>query len=208
MLFQRSLSHMAANFSYLIGDPGTKRAAIVDPSFDGRPLQKLAEEAGYEVAYVLTTHHHIDHSADAKRLARDAGAKTAAHALSPVKPELALKEGDVLRLGEQVKIGVLHTPGHTEDSVTYEVRGKLLTGDTLFVGSFGRVDLPDSNPRKMWESLVRIAGLDPALEVCPGHDYGPRPTSTVGAEKRTNAAYRVTSAQQFIDLVSGGPVEI
>lgn len=208
MLFERALSHMAANFSYLIGDPGTKSAAVVDPSFDGRPLQKLAGEAGYDIAYVLTTHHHIDHSADARRLAKDAGAKRAAHAVSPLKPELALKEGDVIRLGEQVKIGVLHTPGHTEDSVTFQVRGKLLTGDALFVGSFGRVDLPDSDPEKMWESLQRIAGLDGALEVCPGHDYGPRPVSTVDAEKRSNAVYRVKSARQFVDLVTGGPVEI
>ncbi|MEM3206706.1 MAG: MBL fold metallo-hydrolase, partial [Halobacteria archaeon] len=172
-----------------------------------RPLQRLADEAGYSVAYVLTTHHHIDHSADAKRLARDAGAKTAAHKVSPVSPELALKEGDVLRLGERVKIGVLHTPGHTEDSVTFEVKGKLLTGDTLFVGSFGRVDLPDSDPAKMWESLQRIAGLDPELEVCPGHDYGPRPASTVDSEKRTNPVYRVRSARRFVDLVTGGLVE-
>jgi glyoxylase-like metal-dependent hydrolase (beta-lactamase superfamily II) len=208
MLFERSLSHMAANFSYLVGDPGTKKAAVVDPSFDGRPLQKLAGEAGYEIAYVLTTHHHVDHSADAKRLAKDAGAKTAAHKVSPVKPELELKEGDVLRLGEQVKVGVLHTPGHTEDSVTFQVKGKLLTGDTLFVGSFGRVDLPDSDPAKMWESLQRIAGLEGELEVCPGHDYGPRPVSTVDSEKRANPVYRVKSARRFVDLVTGGPVEI
>ncbi len=208
MLFERNLVHLAANFSYLLGDPGTKVAAIVDPSFDGRPLQKLAGEAGYSVAYVLNTHHHIDHSADARRLGRDAGAKVGAHKVSPLKPELVLKEGDVVRLGEQVKIGVLHTPGHTEDSVTYSVKGKLLTGDALFVGSFGRVDLPDSDPAKMWESLRRIAGLDGDLEVCPGHDYGPRPVSTVDAEKRTNPAYRVKSARQFVDLVTGGPVEI
>lgn len=208
MLFEKNLSHMAANFSYLVGDPGTKQAAVVDPSFDGRPLQKLADEAGYSIAYVLNTHHHIDHSADARRLAKEEGAQVGAHKVSPLKPELALKEGDVVRLGEQVKIGLLHTPGHTEDSVTYHVRGRLLTGDTLFVGSFGRVDLPDSDPGKMWESLQRIAGLEGSLEVCPGHDYGPRATSTVESEKRTNPVYRVKGARQFVDLVTGGPVVI
>lgn len=205
MRFERSLNHLAANFSYLIGDPGSKVAAIVDPSFDGRPLQKLADEEGYAIAYVLNTHHHVDHSADAQRLGKEAGAKVGAHQVSPLKPELALKEGDVVRLGDRVKIGVLHTPGHTEDSVTYHLQGKLLTGDTLFVGSFGRVDLPDSDPKKMWESLQRIAGLESGLEVCPGHDYGPWPASTVEQEKVTNPAYLAKGARQFVDLVTGGP---
>ena len=104
-------------------------------------------------------------------------------------PDPSIEDGAQLTLGG-LACTVLSTPGHTPGSVCFQVGGCLFTGDTLFVGSCGRVDLPGSNPEHMHASLRRLASLPDELTVLPGHDYGPSPSNKIGGEKATNMMMR------------------
>jgi len=186
MFFEQHIIGAMQNFGYVIGDPETKIAAVVDPSFDARILQKVAGENGYVIEWIFDTHHHRDHVFDNDRLANETGAKVAAHRLSNVRKDLVLEDGMVLQVG-QLRVKVVHTPGHSPDSCCYIVAGRVFTGDCLFVGDCGRVDLPGSSVEAMYESLFnKVRTMDDALVVCPGHHYGKSRTSTIGDEKRTN----------------------
>lgn len=195
-LEQRLIGTMQ-NFGYVLGDPAMKTSAVIDPGFDARILQRAAAENGFAIELILNTHHHVDHCFDNERLADETGAKVLAHRLSNVRKDRALEDGDVVRLGE-LKIGVVHTPGHSPDSCCYVVAGNVFTGDCLFVGDCGRVDLPGSDVDAMYASLFqKVVKLDDALVVRPGHHYGPMPTSTVGREKETNYTLQPRTREAF-----------
>ncbi len=197
MFFEQRLIGSMANFGYLIGDPAAKAAAVIDPSFDARVLQKAARENGYSIELIFNTHHHPDHIFDNERLADETGAKVAAHRLSNVRKDVVLEDGQIVELGE-LKTKVVHTPGHSPDSCCYIVAGRVFTGDCLFVGDCGRVDLPGSNVEDMYNSLFnKVRKMDEDLIVCPGHHYGKAPVSTIGEEKRTNYTLQSRSLEDF-----------
>src|SRR5436309_1865059 len=153
MFFEQSLIGSMANFGYVVGDPATKAAAVFDPSFDARVLQKVAEENGYSIGLIFNTHHHVDHVFDNERLANESGGKIAAHRLSNVRKDLVLEDGQIVGVGG-LKVKVVHTPGHSPDSCCFIVSGRVFTGDCLFVGDFGRVDLPGSSVEDMYAPLL------------------------------------------------------
>ena len=197
MFFEQQRIGQMANFGYLIADPGAKRAAVVDPSFDARILQKAADENGFTIDLILNTHHHPDHVFDNDRLANETGGKIAAHKLSRVRKDVILEDGAILHVGD-LGIKVVHTPGHSPDSCCFIVGGHVFTGDCLFVGDCGRVDLPGSDVEQMYDSLFqRVRKMDEDLIVCPGHHYGPTPTSTIGHEKRTNYVLQPRTLSEF-----------
>ena len=198
MFFEQRLIGSMANFGYVIGDPATRVACVIDPSFDARILQKVAAENEYAIEVILNTHHHPDHVFDNERLADETGAKVAAHRLSNVRKDIVLEDGQFVRIGE-LTVKVVHTPGHSPDSCCFVVAGRVFTGDCLFVGDCGRVDLPGSSVEQMYDSLFnKVRILEDALVVCPGHHYGPKPLSTMGEEKRTNHTLRPRSLEDFI----------
>jgi glyoxylase-like metal-dependent hydrolase (beta-lactamase superfamily II) len=201
MYFEQQLIGQMRNFGYLIGDPTTKKAAVIDPSFDARALQKAASNNGYAIEIIFNTHHHPDHIFDNERLADETGAKVAAHRLSLVRKDIILEDGQIMSVGE-LKVKVVHTPGHSPDSSCFIVAGRIFTGDCLFVGDCGRVDLPGSSVEDMYDSLFnRVRTMDEDLIVCPGHHYGPTPTSTIGKEKRTNYVLRPRSLEEFKEFM-------
>ena len=198
MFFEQHLIGQMANLGYVIGDPRTKIAAVIDPSFDARRLQKAAAENGYAIQWIFDTHHHPDHIFDNERLANETGAKVAAHRLSEVRKDVVLEDGTIVKVGE-LTVKVVHTPGHSPDSCCYVVGGRVFTGDCLFVGDCGRVDLPGSSVESMYDSLFqKVRKLDDALVVCPGHHYGKTPTSTIGEEKRTNYTLQPRTMPEFV----------
>ena len=198
MFFEQHLIGAMQNFGYVIGDPKTKTAAVVDPSFDARILQKVATENGYAIELIFNTHHHRDHVFDNERLADETGAKVAAHRLSEVRKDLVLEDGSIVKVGD-LKVKVVHTPGHSPDSSCYIVSGHVFTGDCLFVGDCGRVDLPGSSVEQMYDSLFRkVRTMDEDLIVCPGHHYGKTGTSTIGDEKRTNDTLQPRTFDEFL----------
>jgi glyoxylase-like metal-dependent hydrolase (beta-lactamase superfamily II) len=124
------------------------------------------------------------------------------HRLSKIGAEVKVDDGDTLKVGA-VEIKILYTPGHTADGICLLVDGeKLLTGDTLFVGECGRTDLPGGNPRSLYASLFgKLLKLDDAVEVFPGHDYGLRPSSTIGEERRSNYVLQPRSVEEFVEFM-------
>jgi hydroxyacylglutathione hydrolase len=197
---QRMIGQMR-NFGYLLGDPMKKVAAVIDPSFDARILQQVARENGYSIETIFNTHHHPDHIFDNERLADETGGKVAAHELSMARKDLVLHDGDIVPVGE-LKVKVVHTPGHSPDSCCFIVAGRVFTGDCLFVGDCGRTDLPGSDVRQMYDSLFnKVRKMDEDLVVCPGHHYGKTPTSTIEKEKRTNYVLQPRSLEDFLEFM-------
>jgi len=174
------------NFSYVVADANTKEAAVVDPGFNADRIIPFLKGHGLKVKYVVATHHHGDHTAGNEKIKSFSGSAIVAHRLSNIDRDIEVVDGDVLELGD-LRIRVIHTPGHTRDGISLLVDGKLLTGDTLFVGECGRTDLSDSSAEDMYDSLFnKLMRLEDDVEVYPGHDYGPRPYSTIGVERQTN----------------------
>src|SRR5437899_11659263 len=96
MFFEQRLIGSMANFGYVFGDPATKVAAVMDPSFVARLLQKVAGENGYSIRLIFNPHHHFDHVFDNERLANETGGKVAAHRLSTVRKDLVLEDGQIV----------------------------------------------------------------------------------------------------------------
>src|SRR2546429_9544385 len=115
MFFEQRLIGCRGNFGYVVGHPATKAAAVFDPSFDARVLQKVAAENGYSIGLIFNTHHHVDHVFDNERLANESGGKIAAHRLSNVRKDLVLEDGTIGSVGE-LKGKAVHTPRHSPDS--------------------------------------------------------------------------------------------
>jgi len=191
-----------ANMSYIVADQESARGVVIDPTGElSRMLGTIGSE-GLKIEYILNTHGHPDHTSGNKKLAAETGARVAAHRSSPVKKDLALDDGATLKVG-RLDIKVLHTPGHTRDSVCFLVDRRLFTGDTLFVGECGRTDGPGGDAGAMYESLFgRLLKLPEDIEVYPGHDYGPRPTSTIGHEKKTNYTLEPRTKEEFVEFMA------
>jgi hydroxyacylglutathione hydrolase len=183
------------NNAYLVIDEASRQAAVVDPALAGEELLHLAEKAGAKILFVLNTHGHADATADDDSIRKATSAKVAIFEVEaprleknargsrwflpapppPVKPDLLLKEGSEIRIGNLV-LQTLHTPGHTEGSACFYIEsvGALFTGDTLYAGSHGRTDTFGGSPAKMVFSLRRLKELPASTRVYPGH--GPETT--------------------------------
>jgi glyoxylase-like metal-dependent hydrolase (beta-lactamase superfamily II) len=201
-MFFRQVQRHGDNFSYIIADDTTREAAVVDPSFNADEIVRVLKNENLKLKYVINTHGHSDHTAGNEELLSMFTAKTVAHRLSRTKADVAVDDGDVIRVGN-VLIKVIYTPGHAPDSICLLADDKkLLTGDTLFVGECGRTDLPGGNSRSMYDSLFnKLLKLDDDVEVYPGHDYGLKPSSTIGEEKRSNYTLQPRSLTEFIGFM-------
>ncbi|MGD0289170.1 MAG: MBL fold metallo-hydrolase [Candidatus Binataceae bacterium] len=212
-----------ANFVYLIGDSETHKAAVVDPAWDVDAILEFARKEGYEIDKILITHYHPDHlggsmmgqniqgAADllgkikAKVYVNKAEAEGTKRVAGLSDSDLVIVEaGDVFKVGE-LPVKFLHTPGHTPGSQCFLVEGNLISGDTLFVGSCGRVDLPGSDPAAMYYSLNHtLKNLDDATVVYPGHAYSSDSSTTIGKQKRHNMYMRFPTLDDFLDAM-GAP---
>jgi glyoxylase-like metal-dependent hydrolase (beta-lactamase superfamily II) len=192
-----------ANFTYIIADERKGEAAIIDPSWDIDKILDVLKKNKWKAKYVINTHSHFDHILGNEQVAEITGANIIQHESSQVSKHISVSEGDIVNVGD-IPIRVLHTPGHSVDSMCLIVDGHLVfTGDTLFVGNCGRVDLPGSNAKEMYTSLLeKVAKLDESLIVYPGHDYGPSPTSKIGKEKMTNYVLRPRSMEEFLQFMA------
>ena len=202
MIFRQVPVGTFQNFSYIIGDEESKSAALVDPAWEVDNLLSICNDLGLKVTRVINTHSHHDHVEGNEAAARRTGAKVVMHEKSPVRKDIAVKDGDAIEVGS-LKVKVIYTPGHCPDHICLLVDGKLLTGDTLFVGECGRTDLAGGNSRDMYVSLVKkILTLDDSIEVYPGHDYGNKPSSTIGYERKNNYTLKPRTQEEFIKFMA------
>ncbi len=183
---------------HVLADPVTREAIAIDTATPS--LAWIADELAardWTLKLIVSTHGHWDHIGDNAAVAEHTGADIAVHALDrgrltdpqplwapfeipPSVPAVELAEGGLIRFGS-IRLRVLHTPGHTEGSVCLhaEDEGVLYSGDTLFAGGWGRVDLPGGDPAAMAGSLARLSGLEDAIAVYPGHGQA----TTIGRER-------------------------
>ena len=211
--------------AYLFGCGTLGRCAVVDPhEEDVEGYLAFAASKGMRITHVIDTHVHADHRSGGATLARKAGALYCLHASAEVAlPFEPLRDGQEIELGN-TRIKVLHTPGHTPESISLVVtdlrRGTepwfVLTGDTLFVGAVGRPDLPGrarENAGQLYDSIHRkLLTLPDELEVYPGHFAGSacgagmsgKPSSTIAFEKRWNPLLS-KSREEFVEALSSVP---
>ena len=200
-MFFRQIKYKGDNFSYVIGDEVTKESAIVDPSFNFDAITNLLQEHNLKLVYVINTHYHSDHAGDNDSFKTIFGAKIIAHKISPIKKDIGVEDNDLITVGK-ISIKVIHTPGHTPDSICLLVDTKLLTGDTLFIGECGRTDMPGGSSENMYFSLFeKLMKLEDSIEVYPGHDYGRTQSSTIGIERITNYVLKKRSLEEFIEFM-------
>jgi hydroxyacylglutathione hydrolase len=202
-VFFRQIQQHSDNFTYLIADQRTHDAAVVDSSYNADETIKIVKEQCLNLKYVISTHGHSDHTAGNAELKSVFGAKLVAYASSRIQSDIKVNDGDELNVGD-VRLKIIHTPGHTADSICILVDDKkLLTGDTLFVGECGRTDMPGGNSHAMFDSLFgKVLSLSDDVEVYPGHDYGATPSSTIGRERRTNYTLKPRTLKEFMDFMS------
>jgi len=186
--------------SYLVGCPETCSAVLIDPELSqvDRYLA-LAAKAGLRFHYVVDTHTHADHFSAARELSRRLGVPSVMHraSLAPYV-DVRVDDGETIIAG-RLRLRVLHTPGHTDDSVCLVLPDRVLTGDTLLRRATGRTDLPTGNPEALYESLFdKLLRLDDALGVYPAHDYKGTPVSSLGQEKAENPRLQLRDPTAFV----------
>ena len=206
--------------SYLFGCGGKAAAAVVDPVGKIEPYLAAADATGMRILYVIDTHIHADHVSAGRRLADAAGAKYVLFAEAEVaRPFHGVRDRSVLELGNVVA-EVLHTPGHTPEHVSLLVADRTradepwfaLTGHTLMVGDVGRTELAataDEGARVLFRSLQRLKALPDYVEVLPGAFSGSvcgrrlsgNPASTIGFERRHNAAFHIEDEDAFVQFM-------
>ena len=209
------------NFVYVVADPATREAAVIDPAWEIDRIVQLLEAQDLTLKAALITHFHPDHlggnlmghhiQGAAELLARNFPIKVHLH---KSEAEFAnriagLSASDIVRTdgNEDLRLGNLrlrfiHTPGHTPGSQCFLIDGRLISGDTLFIGSCGRVDLPGSDAAQLYDSLVnKLKQLPDDTILYPGHNYAERMTSTIGEEKRRNVYMRFDRLDDFLGLM-------
>jgi len=209
-----------ANYVYILGDPVSRKAAVVDPAWDTNAICTFVEREGYEIDKILITHYHQDHlgghmmgqsiegSADMLKRVK-AKVYVNRHEAEGTKRVAGLSDSDLVKVdaGDVIKVGdievkFLHTPGHTPGSQCFLAAGNLIAGDTLFINSGGRVELPGSDPEAMYYSLNHtLKSLDDSTVVYPGHAYSNESSSTIGKQKRTNMYLRFETLDDFLDAM-------
>jgi hydroxyacylglutathione hydrolase len=201
-----------ANFVYLIGDEEKRECMVIDPAWDIPGILDVVDKDGMTLVGALVTHYHPDHI----------GGNIFGHNISglgellskrPVKIYVNELESEGVRIvsgisdrdmmkhrgGDEIAIGnmkveLLHTPGHTPGSQCFLVDGSLVSGDTLFIGGCGRVDLPGGDSEQLYHSLTKVLGKLPGETLLyPGHDYSTKPVSTIADENRENHYMKIPS---------------
>lgn len=181
------------NCTYLVTQG--KDALLIDPAWDMNFLIHTVETKQLHLCGVLFTHGHFDHVKFSQELLTHFGLKAYLEESDVMLAGLPTKLLHTYKGDQQFDIGPFHvqilaTPGHTAGCVCIQIEDALFTGDTLFPGACGRVDLPTSNPRDMLASLRRIATLPEDTRIFAGHSYGGRCSSTVAEEKLHNSFMR------------------
>jgi glyoxylase-like metal-dependent hydrolase (beta-lactamase superfamily II)/rhodanese-related sulfurtransferase len=189
--------------SYLVGCTQTCAAVLIDPEVSQVDRYiALAARNGLRIRFVVDTHTHADHFSATRELARQLDVPTVMHRASPAPGvELRLDDGEMLIVGK-LRFQVLHTPGHTSDSMCLVAGDRVFTGDTLLIGATGRTDLPTGDPEALYDSLFnRVLKLDPQLKVYPAHDYKGRAFSTIGAEAASNPRLAKQDRSAFVAMM-------
>jgi glyoxylase-like metal-dependent hydrolase (beta-lactamase superfamily II)/rhodanese-related sulfurtransferase len=223
MIFQQFRKD--GHLSYMVGDEEAGKCAILDPWEEIDPYLKTVKDNGLEIIMVIDSHSHADHLSGAGNLAKKSGAEIVMNAKvleqrsssegrgeefgisnilvenGGIEVDKWVNEGDEIVIGN-LKLKVLETPGHTLDSTCLIVEDRILTGDTLMIGSCGRTDLPGGSTKTMYNTIFnKLQNLKDDLFVYPAHDYSGNVNSAIGFEKVNNPFFKDRSLEEFQDFV-------
>lgn len=206
MIFRQLFDAASSTYTYLLASSTTGEALLIDPVLEHleRDL-RLIDELGVKLRYVLETHVHADHITAAGLLRERTGATTISGPKGANCIDTPKRHGEKIRLGEEVELTVLETPGHTDDGVTYyeSRRGWLFTGDTLLIRGNGRSDFQNGSADDLYSSLTQLLFVLPeSTIVWPGHDYKGMTNSTIGEEKLFNPRIAGKSRAEFIAIMN------
>jgi glyoxylase-like metal-dependent hydrolase (beta-lactamase superfamily II) len=196
---------LLAVFAYIIGDEETKEGLVIDPAANISGILSKAQENHIRIKYIVNTHGHVDHTAGNTEMKNKTGAKIIIHesdadmltstpalilkmfgAKKSPPADIIVKDGNMISIGN-ISLKVIHTPGHSPGGIALYSDGCVFTGDTLFVESIGRTDIPGASWPVMCRSIKeKLYTLPDETIVLPGHNYGRTPTSTIGHEKKYN----------------------
>ena len=187
------------NFGYIAADEASKEAVVIDPSYSPEIIVDFAKSNNYKIKYIFNTHDHFDHTngnGEAKRLTDIVPLK-----LGNIDPLTGRQVTDnaVFEIGE-LQIRIIHTPGHTDDSICVHIGDSVFTGDTLFVGKVGGTDFGVQAETEYISLHKKLLTLPDDTRVFPGHDYGVAPESTIGHERKTNPFLIQPDLEAFINL--------
>lgn len=191
---------------YIIADEITKETLVIDPGDEPDRILELINENGFKVKYIFCTHAHLDHIGAVPDIKEATGAKIVIHQDEHViykgareqaatwgyeldllpEPDIFISDENKVEIGD-LKLEVIHTPGHSPGGICLYGEGILVTGDTLFAGSVGRTDFYGGDIEKLKKSFQRLMSLPDKVKILPGHG----PESTIGKEKESNFFLKV-----------------
>jgi len=187
------------NFGYLIADPESGKAIVIDPSNNPDMIVEFANQNHFNIEYIFNTHRHSDHTNGNEKIKALTGITAVAHNDREKATGQQIVDETLFELGP-FNIKIIYTPGHTSDSICILIGDALFTGDTLFVGKVGGTDLGEQ-ARDEYHSLhEKLMKLPDNTRVFPGHNYGIKPQSTIKLEKETNPFLLQPDFDSFVDL--------
>ncbi|WP_224368847.1 MBL fold metallo-hydrolase [Hyalangium versicolor] len=203
MIFRQLFDPESSTYTYLLADPLSRQAALIDPVLEQTERDlTLVKELELTLAYVLETHVHADHVTGAGQLRERTGCQVVASTRGASCANVHVRHGELLQLGG-LCIVALATPGHTDDSLSYLVEEHLFTGDALLVRGTGRTDFQNGDAGQLYDSITQVLfTLPDEVWVHPGHDYKGRMVTTIGEEKRFNPRLAGKDRASFIQLMS------
>ncbi|MEQ1558093.1 MAG: MBL fold metallo-hydrolase [Methyloglobulus sp.] len=204
MLFKQLFDEDTWTYTYLIADPVSKEAVLIDPvNTHIDSYLTMLKELGLTLKYTLETHVHADHITASGLLRQKLGAQTGVSALCGAETaDIQIKDGDVFAFGQSEKIKVIATPGHTKGSISFLWRDRIFTGDSLFIGGCGRTDFQGGDAGAQFDSIQKLFALPDDTIVYPGHDYQQRWISNIKQEKTTNPRLAGKTREQFIEIMN------
>ncbi|HEX4410442.1 MAG TPA: MBL fold metallo-hydrolase [Xanthobacteraceae bacterium] len=204
MIFRQLFDATSGTYTYILASRAGGEALIVDPVLEkvDRYLQ-LVRELDLKLVKAVDTHMHADHITglgalrDRTHCVTVMGEQTKADVVS-----MRVAEGDRIEI-DGVRLDVLYTPGHTDDSYSFMLPDRVFTGDTLLIRGTGRTDFQNGDPRAQYDSIFnKLLKLPDTTLVYPAHDYKGDTVSTIGEEKQFNPRLKVTSMDEYAAVMN------
>lgn len=206
MNIEQLFDSTTSTYSYLLWDPKSKQAALIDSVKEQVERDiKFIKQLGLELKYTMETHIHADHVTGSGLLRDEFSSQAAVHKNSQSEcADILLSDGDTLELGDEI-INVVYTPGHTDTDITFNIGTAVFTGDALLIGGCGRTDFQSGNAKTLYHSITtKLFTLNDETIVYPGHDYNGFTSSTVGREKTFNPRLGNNKSETaFVTIMEG-----
>ena len=187
------------NFAYLVWEEPSMEALVIDPSYSPDMILEYAGKLGCKIIYLINTHRHLDHTNGNARIEEITGVKATAFGDKVEKYSLTMVDGLRLPLGSS-DFKIIHTPGHTEDSICIYYEGQVFTGDTLFIGKVGGTGSAEEARTEYFSLHKKLLKLPERTLVYPGHNYGTTTFTTLGEQKRGNPFLLQNRFEDFYNL--------